>query len=201
MRLIFCGLLLFSSATSWAEIVETKINLTVPYTFGKHELLASKVQGQLKWSSQESVITDAEVALEVSDLEAKDQKLKCHLVEALTLDYSLSDYPKEHVCDGDDRLPQTGKNSPVFKQIKLRLVAPVKLSDQTAELEWEIHGRTRKQTIPIRVSLAEEGRKLVLDSQWKMKRSDYGIKVKKFLFIDAADELPVEVHMVSEISK
>ena len=47
--------------------------------------------------------------------------MDCHFQETLGLDYTTSDFPKKHVCDGKNKLPTTGKNAAAYPEIVFTL--------------------------------------------------------------------------------
>lgn len=191
---ILCFVLMQYANANVSTFTKSQIELKVPYTFGVHTVKATKVTGQIFWNNEKTQILEADFVLAVTDLTNEDKTFICHLQSSLTLDYSLSDFPREHVCE-DDSLPATGKNSPKHPTITAHLVAPFTLGDKSAKILWTIHGVTREQNVPVVVTLSEDKTQYVLKGDWKMKRSDFDITVKKFLFIDADNKLPVSLHL------
>ncbi len=188
----------FGSFASALALKKTVIELKVPYSFGTHKLTAKKLDGEFKWSEDRTQITKADLSLAVQDIDADDKTLKCHLMESLTLDYEKSKFPKKHVCE-DDKLPSEGKDAPVYQEIKAHLMLPIGLGPSQAQIEWDIHGVKKEQLIPVELTLSEDKKTFSLKADWVMKRSDFGIVVKTFLFIDADDKLPVKVDIEGDV--
>ena len=197
--IFFLSTLLFLTTSQAGELSlnDAKIQLKVPYTMGTHTLKASQLSGSLQWSESRQQLLSGELILAVQDIAADDETLRCHLLESLTLDYTKSDFPKKHVCEGD-KLPLEGKNAPVYSNIKVRLAGPFTLTDNAVLVEWEIHGVKKEQTLPLEIKLSEDKKTFTLKANFKLKRSDFGIVVKKFLFIDADDKLPIEVEITGD---
>jgi len=177
-----------------STFTKSQIELKVPYTFGVHTVEATKITGQVFWNNDNTQILEADFALAASDLTNDDKTFICHLQSSLTLDYKQSDFPAEHVCE-DDALPTTGKNSPKHPTITAHLAAPFTMGDKSAKILWTIHGVAREQNVPVTVTLNDEKTQYTIKADWKMKRSDFDITVKKFLFIDADNKLPVSLHI------
>ena len=175
-------------------VQESSLEIEIPYTFGKQTLSLRQFRGQILYDSQENSFASGEIVVELDDFETKDPILLCHFLESLTLDYSQSDYPKKHICQ-DNKLPTTGKNAPKFKTITAKLLRPSHLSESRLSLRWSIHGVEKDLEIPVKMTWSMENKILNLSSDWKMKRSDFNIIVKKFLFVEAADEVRLKLNL------
>ncbi|MBY0517274.1 MAG: hypothetical protein K2P81_10215 [Bacteriovoracaceae bacterium] len=191
---LILALFTFTFSAFALELKDQSLEFTVPYTFGSHTFKGHKLNGEVSWDEQNQKITQAQYSLKVSEIEVKDQKLKCHFEESMTLDYGKSDFPAEHVCV-DNKLPQEGKNSSIYPEIKMKLLSPVGFESKFAQVEWEIRGMKKTQEIPIELKRGESG-ELVINTEWSMKRSDFGIEVKKFLFIAADDKIHLKLKMI-----
>lgn len=186
------------AASGEDSLLSTKLDLRVPYTFGEHKLKASKLTGALTWDETKTRLVSATFTFAVADLESDDKTLKCHLLESMTLDYAKSDFPASHVCK-DDKLPTEGPNSPTFTTVTARLQAPFEAGQGPAVLLWEMHGVQKELSVPATLILTEDRKRYTLRAQTKIKRSDFGIVVKKFLFIDAADKIPLTVELEGDV--
>ncbi len=196
MEKIISLFLLFFSLNALAvelnPLSESKLEMVVPYSFGKHELKAKNFKGRVEWDEKQKKILKGEIRLSISEITGEKPTLICHLQESLGLDYKKSDFPDSHVCS-DDKLPSEGKNAIVWPDISAELLSPLSVGDNTAKVKWTMHGQTRELEMPI--TIKEEGKSVILNSSWSMKRQDFGIVVKKFLFIEASDELPIKLHL------
>ncbi len=200
MVMLFLALL---CVTAYAQddytVIKSRLSLEIPYSLGKHKAKSDNISGNLSWDPEGKSVTQAEFSLRAETLKIKDQKLKCHLLESLTLDYEKSDFPADHVCE-DNILPASGKNSPAYPLISAKLLSPVKPGEE-ARLEWSIHGKTHAENIPLTIALDNGAKTMTVKAKWKLRRSDFGIIVKKFLFIDADDSIPLELTMTLEKKK
>ncbi len=193
---LLISVLVFSFSSYAFAPKEQSLEFIVPYTFGSHIFKSTQLDGELVWDEATRKIIQANFSVDLSQIKVKDDKLKCHFEESMGLDYEKSDYPSEHVCNEDNKLPTEGKNAIVFKQIKLRLLSPINLESKIAQVEWEIRGIKKTQELPIEINLIESDNLFTLNAEWKMKRSDFGIKVKKFLFIDADDTIKLKLKLI-----
>lgn len=189
------AIFIFSFSSFALTLKEQSLEFIVPYTFGSHAFKSTQLDGELVWDEASRRVTQANYAVDITQVQVKDEKLKCHFEESMGLDYEKSDFPSEHVCNDDDRLPAEGKNAIVFKKIKLRLLSPINLESKTAQVEWEIRGIKKIQELPIEINFNEADNLLTLNAEWKMKRSNFGIVVKKFLFIDADDTIKLKLKL------
>ena len=175
-------------------VQESSLDIEIPYTFGKQALSLSKFKGQIQLDSLNNTLSSGEITVELEDFETKDPTLLCHFLESLTLDYSVSDYPAKHVCK-DNKLPVTGKNSPQYRTITASLVKPTHISEPHLSLKWSIHGVEKDLELPVKMTWSMENQILNLSSDWKMKRSDFNIIVKKFLFVEADNVVRLKLNL------
>ena len=173
---------------------DSYLELEVPYTFGKHTLKVTSFQGQLKLNSAKKELIAGNISLDIEKFETKDKTLLCHFLESMTLDYQVASFPEKQVCE-NDKLPIEGKNAPRFRTISASLVNSAGLSDPSIILKWSIHGVEKDYAIPVQMSWDTQENIFNLSSRWKMKRSDYNIIVKKFLFINASDEISLKLKL------
>jgi hypothetical protein len=176
---------------------DSSLIIEIPYPFGKHLIKVTKFQGQVLFDPEKNCLSSGTITLNVEDFMTKDQTLLCHFLEAMSLDYSVSDYPKKHVGIGN-KLPSVGKNSPRFKTISATLLGPSPFSEKNFKIKWLIRGIERDLDVPVKISWSTDKKRLNLSAEWKMSRSDFDIVVKKFLFIDADNTLALKLHLVLE---
>jgi hypothetical protein len=196
MTLIFL-LSLTTHAHSFLKLTplpESKIEVIVPYTMGEHKITSDEVRGFINFEKDKSLVMQGELILPVKSLSHDKAELVCHLQESLSLDYYKSDFPEDHVCE-DDKLPTTGKNSPVFRDIVATLNEPFKVGSTTVLLRWTIHGVTKDLPLEIHSDWDDKNLKLILRGKIKFKRSDFDITVKKFLFIGVDEVIPVSFNI------
>lgn len=198
MKFFFLICTLFSLTLRAQDILVPQKNSTleikIPYTMGTHNLATQNFSGEIHFDTKTKTLLSGTITLLVTDIMGKDNTLLCHLQESLTLDYGPADFPENHVCD-NNKLPVEGKNAPVYKTISATLLAPYKLGDTHMSLKWSIHGQEKELSLPGDVSWDERTHLLKIRSEWSMKRSDFGIVVKKFLFIDADNKIPLNLDL------
>jgi polyisoprenoid-binding protein YceI len=146
------------------------------------------------WDEETQTLSSGTLTVNVLDFTTKDQTLYCHFIEAMALDYNTSDYPKKHVCPGD-KVPTEGKNAPKYKTISATLTKPASTNSTTLSMKWLIRNTQKELQIPVHLEWDKKKENLKLSSQWKMQRSDFGIIVKKFLFIEAENNLKINLEM------
>ena len=166
------------------------ITVEIPYTFGTHEVAAKRVEGEVDLDPESVDVRGGHLWVSISELKSDDPKRDCHMREALGLDYSRSRFPKEHVCDDQNRLPASGSDAIGYPRIELRVTGSKALDDphllaQGKEVrvlvtgDWTIHGVTR----PARLQLVASSDPKIPDALRVRGRqsfvlSDFGIEVK-----------------------
>ena len=184
-----------AGASILTPLEASRVNVKIPYSLGTHELEARGFTGSVDFTENTQLIKSGSIVLEVIKLKGKKQTLVCHMYEALSLDYEKSDFPEDHVCE-DDKLPLEGKNSPVHTEIKVQLLKPVSIESNSVMLMWTIHGVTREQEVPAKISWDKEARRLRIQSNFAIDLKDYNITVKKFLFIGVKDQVTLELELI-----
>jgi len=182
-------------ATTLIPRKESRVLISIPYTMGTHEVEGKEFSGTLNFDEKTSLISEGRFTLGVDKITGEKATLICHLNEALTLDYEKSDFPEDHVCE-DDKLPTEGKNAPVHREIEAQLLEPVSLDATRMKVRWTIHGVSREQEIPVAMKWDNQNKSLTIDSKFTIKRKDYDVTVKKFLFIGVDEHIPLKVSLV-----
>lgn len=182
-------------ATVLVPLKESRVLLSIPYTMGTHELEGQGFLGSVFFDESTLLISEGRLSLAVDRITSEKKTLLCHMNEALTLDYEKSDFPEEHVCE-DDKLPTEGKNSPVYLEIEVKLLKPISLDATSMNVRWTIHGISREQLIPVSILWDKLSRNLTVRSNFSIDRQDYGITVKKFLFIGVEDKISLTLQLV-----
>ncbi len=197
MKFLFMMLVLSTSLMAQTELKvldDSNLLMKVPYSFGEHDLKVKNFTGSVLYNSSKEEITSGKLSIEISSIEGDDKKLVCHMMESLGLDYKVSDFPDDHVCD-DNKLPSEGKNSVKFSTITAELTTPSLVSSKVLTLKWTIHGVDKVVEVPFESTWDEKSQKMELKANWTMKRSDFDIIVKKFLFIDASNEIKLKLDL------
>lgn len=164
------------------------ITVQVPYTFGTHQVAAHRIDGEIRIDSQSLRVQGSQLRVSIFELKSDDPQRDCHMREGLGLDYSRSRFPKEHVCDAQNRLPSQGNDAVAFPEIELRITSAQPLDDprllnQGREIRvvangtWTIHGVTRPARIELTASDDLNGALRVRGRQ-VFALSDFGVEVK-----------------------
>jgi hypothetical protein len=188
---------LFYSFSSLAAIIapseKSHVSIEIAYTMGEHLLQAEGMSGKVEWDPTTSEIKSGELKMAISNIKSQKSELECHMRESLGLDYLVSNFPKAHVCNDEDKLPTTGPNSIKYPEISATLFSVLKVGENEAKVQWVIHGKKFTITMPITVTKGKDGEVLRMNSKWNMKLSDFDIIVKKFLFIGVKDDVKLKL--------
>jgi polyisoprenoid-binding protein YceI len=190
------------------------ITLEVPYTLGTHRERVTAVDGYLMLDPRSLELVRGRLTVPVNAIRSEDRTRECHLREALGLDYRRSRYPREHVCDPDDRLPTSGDDAIAFPHVTLELMAGGPIAGPAAPEHggavgvearalWTIHGVTRPALLRLSVAreAAPDGRFRV-SGRHDLRLSDFGVEVKSakvlFVSISVKDEVVLRLDAVLE---
>ena len=89
----------------------------IGYTAGVHKGSASQVEGLVNFDANNQ-LTLANFTVPLSSLSTGNSTRDCHMREALGINYELSNFPKDHVCEAGDVLPSSGPNSVAYPTIE-----------------------------------------------------------------------------------
>jgi polyisoprenoid-binding protein YceI len=164
------------------------ITAEVPYTFGTHQVSAHQIDGEIQIDPDTLRVQAGLFRVSIFELKSDDPKRDCHMREALGLDYSRSRFPKDHVCDDQNRLPDHGNDAVVFPNVELRITSSQTLDDprllnQGKEIRvdasgsWTIHGVTRPARLQLTASNDLNGT-LRIRGRQEFVLSDFGVEVK-----------------------
>jgi polyisoprenoid-binding protein YceI len=211
------GAVTHANATTYQIITqasgETGIKFSIGYTAGTHHGQATTATGTVIASLNPLKIDSASINVPIANVATGDSKRDCHLREAFGLDYTKSKYPNDHVCDSDQNLPATGPDSVVFSDIRLDLEswtpanpnASMNLTaanpiDIVARVKLTIHGVTKSGIlIPLQLTVADAAKgSIQVTGNFEALLSDYGVIVKKVLFIGVKDNATVNLDMTFE---
>jgi polyisoprenoid-binding protein YceI len=197
MKQIFVIILGLWISTAWSTVLTplstSKADLSIPYTMGTHKLAAKGFEGKIEYNEKLNQISSGTISLNVTNIIGDKKTLVCHMQESLTLDYEKSDFPDDHVCE-DDELPTVGKNSPVYPVITAELLNH-SIESNILRIKWNIHGLSKIIDTPIKMHWEDSSQNLSIEAEQKLKLSDFGIIVKKFLFIGVKDEVIVNIKL------
>lgn len=91
------------------------VEFKIPYKLGVHDGRSKSLIGEVVLVNNQ--IKSAHFSVPISSLTTGNSTRDCHMREALGLDYTKSDFPKNHVCD-NNQTPETGDNSIVYPNIE-----------------------------------------------------------------------------------
>jgi polyisoprenoid-binding protein YceI len=162
------------------------IRFRLPYSLGTHDGRAKEVTGRVMLDGARA---EGAFSVPIAALDSDHSERDCHMRESLGLDYERSAFPERHVCDDDDRLPETGADSVAYPEIRFRLTgissfARDKASKVDIDGDWTIHGITRSTRMPMTLKPEENG-VFRLTGEATFPLQAYGIHVKpaKVVFV------------------
>lgn len=194
-------------AIDQSQPVSGMIKFSIPYTFGTHHGIARSVEGFVQTDASERVLR-SQFKLPIQSLTTGNKTRDCHMLEALGLDYSQSLFPQEHVCDSNDQLPATGRDSIQYPDILVEFVdfvvppeSPIRIgapSSTMAKLKLTIHGIERTQEWPVMVTkkIAANGTEgFQVTSRMMQSLKDFNVIVKGFGPINVKDQVTIQLDL------
>ena len=180
----------------------TGVVFRLPYTGGTHTGHARRILGGLQVDPGDLTKTTGHLIVPIASIVTGDLKRDCHMRESLGLDYSASKFPEEHVCDNNQQLQPTGPDSVVFPTIEFNLTGasagrlqPGVATPVTVHGRFFIHGIQRVLAIPATVTLTAQNQILV-QAKGGLRLADFGIIVKKFLFINVGESAQIDLNLL-----
>ncbi|MEQ1875599.1 MAG: YceI family protein [Bdellovibrionia bacterium] len=182
----------------------TGVVFKLPYTGGTHTGLARKILGAIRLDPANLAATTGKIQVPIANIVTGDAKRDCHMRESLGLNYDVSKFPEVHVCDANQNLAPTGPDSIIFPTVDfeisgvavpngtvLRTGQPV-----TAQVRgrFTIHGVAREISLPAVVTLTTQN-ELTVQTKGGLKLADFGIIVKKFLFITVGEAATLDLNL------
>ena len=166
----------------------SKAEAVVVYSLGTHTQVAQDIRGEVTLDPTTLNGGSGSVVVPIAGIHGDGSTRDCHMREALGIDYAAGGrFPKEHVCDGQNRLPASGPESVAFPDIRLEVLGARPLDELSllesgkpvrVELDarWTMHGVSRQQKELTRV--VREGNGLHARGRSTVVLADYGIVVK-----------------------
>lgn len=177
----------------------------IGYTAGTHHGSTPSASGTIKATLNPIHITSGTISVPISTMTTGNSQRDCHMTEALGINYSVSRYPKQHVCDSTNHLPSTGPDSVAYPNITLKLqpfTSPSGLKPGTAvdlplPVVLSIHGVDK--TMQIATHLAEDlTGKITVTGSFDVLLADHGIVVIPVVIITVADHATVTLNLTLE---
>jgi len=174
----------------------SKAEAVVVYSLGAHTQVAGEIRGELTIDPTTLARATGTVVVPIAAIRGDGGTRDCHMREALGLDYAAGGrFPREHVCDAQDRMPASGPESVVFPDIRLEVLGARPLDDLAPleggkpvrvelEVRWTVHGVTRPARELVRV--LRDGPGLRVRGRATVVLADHGVVVKptKVLFAE-----------------
>lgn len=166
----------------------SKAEAVVVYSLGSHAQAAQDVHGEVTLDPATLSGGSGSVVVPIAGIRGDGGTRDCHMREALGLDYTAGGrFPREHVCDGQDRLPPSGSESVAFPDIRLELLGARPLDDLAlleagkpvrveVEVRWTLHGVSRQRQELVRV--LRDGAGLRARGRSTIVLADHGVVVK-----------------------
>ena len=166
----------------------TGVSFKIGFTLGTHRGLAQEVAGEAVIGSDLNQLSlqSAKFSVPVRSLKTGNDIRDCHMNEALGLDYAVSNFPNDHVCDGAE-LPKTGPDSVVFTDIVFDL-KEAKVTSENKSLAagksvtldtsgtWTMHGITLSKPLQITLTVEDAG-VIRLNGQIDFSLNEYKVVV------------------------
>lgn len=183
----------------------SRASVVVKYTFGTYLIPNTDVRGQMELHPTQ-VLSGVRVAFGIQGFRSGNKTLDCHLRESLGLDYSKSEFPDRHVCE-NDLLPSRGINSVRYPEIAFQSEDSnfdlAKVAEVPVEIEvngiWRIHGIEKPEKV--KLTIHRQGDGILVRGKKTFSLRDFGVTVKKFLFISVHDEVQAEWEMLFKPEK
>ena len=183
----------------------SRASVVVKYTFGTYLIPNTDVRGQMELHPTQS-LSGVRIAFGIQGFKSGNKTLDCHLQESLGLDYSKSGFPDRHVCE-NDLLPARGANAVVFPEVTFQSEDSnldfTKASELPVEFEvngiWRLHGIEKAEKV--KLTIQKRGNGVLVRGKKTFSLKDFGVTVKKFLFISVNDEVQAEWEILFEPEK
>lgn len=197
----------------------TGITFQIGYSAGVHDGTTSAMNA-LVTLSEKNEILKGEFSIPIENVSTGNATRDCHMREALGIDYAHSQFPTDHVCDSDNKVPASGPDSIAFPTISFKFVNVKKNSgsilpevlevgkvyDVAVQGQWTMHGKTvdfsgdtSTEFIPVQIKLLNaDTQELQVSGKFQISLKDFNIVVKPFkiafLSIGVADNAKVTLN-------
>ena len=191
----------------------SSVAFAIKYTLGVHEGKANEATGSLRMDPSLLNVIEGNVEVPIASLTTGNDKRDCHVRESFGLDYAKANYPQNHVCDANNTIPSSGNLAVAFPLLRFkfaRLVGPSSASTLQPGVPvttvvagtLEIHGVTREIQVPLTLTNPSDQIDLIrVESQFAIDLPDYGMVVKKFLFVDVEKTAQVNLNLLFKIQR
>ena len=172
----------------------SKAEAVVVYSLGSHTQVAQDIRGEVTLDPTTLAGGSGTVVAPIAGIHGDGGTRDCHMREALGIDYAAGGrFPKEHVCDGQNRLPASGPESAAFPDVRLDVLGARPLDDPgllaswkpvrvELDVRWTVHGVAKERKELTRVVREADG--LHVRGRSTVVLAEHGVVVKpvKVLF-------------------
>lgn len=198
--------------TPFSNNSQNHFKFSLKYTLGTHYGNATEGNGQILLDPQDFDQLQGQFKIPIHRMFTGNQKRDCHMRESLGLNYSLSRFPEDHVCDSQETLPSSGPDSIQYPYITFTLERGLLLSGnlslgQESKIKvfgvWNIHGRNYKSVHEMNLSWVNEDQsQLRVQGKFDLSLADFDIHVKPAnvlgLSIGVEDKVMVDLDFLLE---
>ena len=198
----------------------TGTTFQIGYSAGVHDGVVSAIDAEVTLDQKNQILA-GDFKIDIANMSTGNKTRDCHMREALGIDYSVSQFPNEHVCNSDDKTPTEGPDAIKYPEISFHfssvksnsnsvlseVLEVGKVYNLAVQGKFSVHGQIKDFTaldstefIPVQVKLinAETG-ELQLTGKFDIVLKDFGVIVKPFKFgfikIGVADKAKVSLNM------
>lgn len=132
------------------------VKFSIPWSFGIHEGSSRTLSGSVTTDDSDKVL-NANFEIPISSMTTGNSTRDCHMREALGLNYEISTFPEEHVCNRKNQIPESGPDS-----IQYPVIA-VELQDMTFPKDVFAIGIPQSVGARIKVSMHGVTKTIVID--------------------------------------
>ena len=172
----------------------SKADAIVVYSLGSHTQTAQDIRGEVTLDPATLAGGSGSVVVPIAGIRGDGGTRDCHMREALGIDYAAGGrFPKEHVCDEQNRLPARGPESVAFPDVRLDVLGARPLDTPSLlvsgkpvrvelDVRWTVHGVAKERKELTRVVREADG--LHVRGRSTVVLAEHGVVVKpvKVLF-------------------
>ncbi len=198
----------------------TGTTFQIGYSAGVHDGTVSTIDAEVTLDQKNQILA-GDFKIDIANMSTGNKTRDCHMREALGIDYSVSQFPNEHVCNSEDKTPTDGPDAIKYSEISFHfssvksnsnsILSEVlevgKVYNIAVQGKLTVHGQVKDFTaldstefIPVQIKLLNsETGELQLTGKFDIVLKDFGIIVKPFKFgfvkIGVADKAKVSLNM------
>lgn len=215
-----------TSVYSLSNPSKTGITFKIGFSAGVHDGDVDAMENKVVLDKKNNILS-GDFKILIDHISTGNSTRDCHMREALGIKYEGSQFPNEHVCDSDDKLPASGPDAASYQAISFSFTSVKANSNsllpETLEVgkvynlavqgKFTMHGRTKDfsavnstEFIPVQVKLINaETQELQLASKFEVSLSEFGVVVKPFKLgpfkIGVSDKAKVSLDMKLSLQK